>query len=692
MFENKYGYVTGDGHLVQKDNPFFKGRELSLINTEKIDDALEYYQHLFNKLEAYVDKVLKMIDASPDKDAQSQKLDTLTQEIIQSNAIGDFDALLSKVNAQKASLNTSAGPLPEEPASGDHPLAADPETDEAQDQNNQPVLRLFEELTSRAEALSKESDWQYTALEFDNLRLKWEKLPVPDDREAYNVLWGKFRSAEADFQKRKAEHQLLQRNKKQSNLEKRQHLLEKLRQLVANKKWQAIDEVRSIERRWDAIKKLPADEEAKIQDEQYKASLALFDKNKVEYLVNTRQKEEDNLTGKLAVLEKLEEVVAEAGPAVKNWEVLDKRIEEFSTQWKKIGPVPKENTHPLRNKYREAKEAYYDKKLEFNPAYRKELERNHEKMLAICEETEKLKDEKDLALAARQINILHKRWKKVGSVPRKYNETLWERFKAASDTFNKRKVENLDVLRDQEQGNYELKKQLCDQAEVLNDTGDLIKGAREMDALMGQWKEIGPVPKNKSGKIWRRFKKAMDVFYKRRRGFFKEQREEQKKNLEAKKQLIGEINELATHEDAGEAVELVKPLQEKFNQIGFVPIKKKDVIYKEFKEACDVVYGRARTETRVGEAPRTPGVSKSTNVNPSRKITSQVIKLRKECDKLNEEILHFEDYITFVKPSKKGNQLRDQIQEKIDTARAKVEEKLQRIDELNNELDADNNE
>lgn len=680
--ENESGYINDNSRLVQKDNTFFKGRELRKVNSENVVEAMEYYKHSFNHLDGYVGKVLKIIDDSSDKQAQLKKLDVLIKEINQTDAIGDFDSLLSKVNQRKKEISGDESVEAREPIASNMP---DKEAPTGKEDTGQPALPEFQELVDKAEELSKESDWQYTGLEFDNLKLKWQKIPVPEDKETYNVLWSKFRDAETTFYKRRTEHQAKQREKRQLNLEKRQQLLEHLQKLVAKKKWKAIDEVKNIQRKWETIKKLPTNE-AKKQDKEYESLLEIFDKNKIEYLVQARQKEEDNLTGKLAVLDKLNSLVNDVNSETKNWAVIDARVDELSKQWRKIGPVPKENSNQIWSRFRTAKDEYYKKKFEFNPEYKKELERNYQKMLNICIEAEKLIEEKDLALAARQINNLHKKWKKIGPVHQEQNQPLWDRFKAASDEFNKRKDENIDVLHEQEQKNYELKKQLCDQAVILSETDDLIKGAHEMDSLMSQWKEIGPVPKSKSGKIWRQFKKSMDVFYKKRRAFFKEQREEQKKNLDQKKKVIEEINKLTEHENAGEAVELVKPLQERFNQIGFVPIKKKDVIYKEFKQACDVIYNRARNESKGDDSERGK-FAKPQESNSSKKITGEIYKLKKECDKLNEEILHFDDYITFVKPSKKGNQLRDQIQDKINSAKEKLEGKLQRIDELNKQLE-----
>ncbi|MEX0684820.1 MAG: DUF349 domain-containing protein [Balneolales bacterium] len=673
LFENESGYITGDGRIFQKDNTYFRGKEIGIVKTSKPEESFDYYQQAFTQLEAYAEKTLTAIASTSEQQVQLENLNNLALEIGQSNAIGDFNVLLEKIDAFKKKIS---GREDVELTSIDQPNEA----------NEESSLPEYEEIAKKAEELSTESDWQYISLEFDNLKLKWEKLPVPDDKKTYNDLWARIKEAEQKYYLRKKEHQKAQKERKQSNLEKRQQLLDRLSKIVSDKKWQAIDEVKGIQRRWEAIKKLPPDE-AKQQDTEYQKLLDEFEKNKVEYLVTARQKEEDNHTGKLAILDKLNATVADLNDKTDNWDTLDQRIEEYSRQWKKIGPVPKEVANQLWDKFHAAKDAYFEKKYELNPAYKKELERNYKIMLSICEETEQLLNEKDLALAAHKINTLHKRWKKTGPVPKEFNDSLWERFKTATDEFNKRKEENIDVLRKQEHDNYELKKQLCDQAELLVEGDDLIKGARKMDAIMKEWKNIGPVPRNKSGKIWHRFKKTMDTFYKNRRSFFKTQREEQKKNLEEKKAIIGELKKLTEVEDANAAIELAKPIQEKFNQIGFVPIKKKDSIYKEYKDICDVIYGRARAESKGEQRHNIKSKAVNSNRSQSNKINGEIIKLKKECDKLNEEVLHFDDYITFVKPSKKGNQLRDQIQDKIDKARGKIDLNQQRIEELKTELD-----
>src|SRR5699024_7090101 len=123
---------------------------------------------------------------------------------------------------------------------------------------------------------------------------------------------------------------------------------------------------------------------------------------------------------------------------------------------------------------------------------------------------------------------------------------------------------------------------------------DFDKGHSQMQSLMDRWKAVGPVARKKSNKIWKRFKGAMDEFYDRRREHFKEVKEERKENLEEKKELLGKLHDLGQHEDPIEAVNIAKGVQEEFKNVGYVPIKQKNKMWKLYREACDVIYDRFR--------------------------------------------------------------------------------------------------
>ncbi len=559
--------------------------------------------------------------------------------------------------------------------------------------HNESDLSYYSHLIEKANELKTSTDWQYGTMEFENLRLKWGEGPKVDDDQK-RELYKSVAEAQDVFFQAKKEHYEKVNERRANNLVRREDLLGKLKAIVEGEKWSAFNEVSSIQRKFDDIKPLPP--EAEAQNKQFAALMDTFNEHKVEYLVRVRQKEEENLFGKLAILDKLKSVTTKAGPQTTEWDALDNEVEVLANQWKKIGRVDKEKTDDLWEQYKTARDNYTAAKLEHNVKYRSELEKNLKMKTGLCEKAEELLEEKDLAIASKEMNILQKRWRNSGPVPRDQSEVIWERFKTAFDKFSEIRNANLDTIRDLEQKNYELKEGLCEKAEELaKSDGDDLSNRNTIEALFKEWNAIGPVSKRKTKKIWTRFKKAIDNLQKQRRNVFKQQRNEQKDNLAKKREIIEQLAALAGAEDHEEALIKVKDLQKSFADIGFVPIKQKDKIWKNYRDACDAFFNALRASGKSsgnegssgGQKPSSREVGTSANRNEYKQKQNELFRLKKECDKINDTILQYADTKTYIKPNKKGLVLIDEIQDKIDLAKVELNKKSEELESLRQELD-----
>ncbi len=740
LFENDHGYVTSEGRLHQKDNSYFTGRDLAPCSETEIETKVAYYEQAFTNLTKYVDGFLSAIEN--DEDAENQRK-RLVEEIKNTDALGNFEELLNKVLPQNdvpaeeevAEENTSEATTEEvveekspekeiaetastesEAQATEEEVSKSEESEKAEEsesadskeeaekisfdlpelpENASPALTEYVTITQKAIEVVQNDDVQFANSELANLRHKWdiaENIPQDsaEEQSVYNSAFKAFQKAEAYLAEKKAAYHQRQAERRQKNLTRRQEILDKLKAVIENKKWQSFGEVKSLQRKWDGVRAVKNDE-GKKQQEEFDKLIAIFEEHKVEILVQRRQKEEENLTGKLTILDKIKSLAQKASvEGFDGWDAADKELEELSRQWRKIGRVPKEQTDQIWDNFRAATDEYSQAKFENNPAYRKELLRNVEKRKKLIKEAQDLTEEEDLALAARKVNQLHRRWKKIGPVPKEENDKLWEEFKTASDEFNEVKSENLDVIKEQEQENLDLKNALIDKARKIAEEKDWKDGARKLQKLMEEWKQIGPPPRRKAAKTWKKFKEAMDDYYKPRREHFKSLKNEQKDNLQKKKDIIADILKLTEEEDAQAAVQKVKPLQQAFNDVGFVPIKKKDEIYKEYKNACDQVYQRARAES--GNLPGTRHMEFAEGVSVEEKKEArlkqaEIIKLKKEQEKINDEIIRIGDTMTFIKPNKKGLQLREEMQQKIDVAEEKKAKLNEKIVSLQKEID-----
>ena len=620
---------------------------------------------------------IKEESAEPLQEKAEEESEEQAQKEVPQETEEEEGSVAAEANVSTSESEQPAGDEEKEPKKG---LELDFEVPEE--------LAVYHEIVAKGYSLLHGSDIQYANMEFDNLRRKWSEGPDVDEEheETYKKLNELFNGQQKEFQDRKSAHYSEIHQKKIKNLERKNDLLNRLKSVIEQKKWHALNEVQGIQKRWENIR-LVDSQEAEPLNRQYNALIEEFEKNRVEYLVARKEKEEQNLTMKLTILDKIGNLLNQIDEDFSDWKTLDKDYNELLREWKKVGRVPREKASEAWQRYKDLRSTYYDKKLSYDTSYRNEVESRYARKQELVKEAQSLVDAKDLAQAARSINKLHKRWKDVGALPKEQSEELWTQFKAATDAFNERKAENIDLLRDQENENYETKVKLCEEAESIKDTDNWKEGTRQMQHLMEQWKQVGPVPRRKTRKIWRRFKKAMDEFYDRKRDYFKEERQRQKENLKKKREIIDQIFKLGDHEDPLEARELVKPLQKAFSEIGFVPIKQKNKIYKQYREACDVVYQRARSAEHGGPIISKQAVLSQDDRRELRDKQNQFNKLRKECDKLNELILSYSDSQTFIRPNKQGLKLRNEIQAKIDKAKEELESKQEKVEELRQEID-----
>jgi len=546
----------------------------------------------------------------------------------------------------------------------------------------------YKSLVDKAEQLSDLSDWAYVAMEFDNIDTAWEEGPETEETDTdVSAHRERIDQLRIEFEEKKQAHYEEQKRKKQENLEKKKSILESMKKIVDEEQWTNTKEVGRLKGKWERIKAVPADSAEELE-KKFNSLLHTFDDHKVDRLVKKKQKEEDNLTGKLVILEKMESFVKKLDEN-SDWNEMEESFEQLAKQFRKIGRVPVEKNQEVWNTYHQLQDTFHSMRFKHDKNYRNTIEKYLSRKKKLIDEAEALIDTDDLADASRKVNKLHRRWKKAGNLPQKDENELWDRFKAATDAFNEKKSENIDVLRDQEQQNLEEKHALIEKAEALKDSEDWEQTHRDLQSLMDKWKKVGPVPKRSSGKIWKKFKGAMDQFYDRRREHFKEVKEERKDNLKEKEEVLDKLRQLRDHEDPIEAVKIAKPLQTEFKKAGYVPIKHKNRMWKEYREICDVIYDRFRAAKAAVEVVGKENVENFSvdDIADIRKLNSKASSLRKQISKMEQDLIQQKESLSYFKPSGKSNPLLDQVKEKIEKAEQEIASKENQLAELEKKID-----
>ncbi len=717
VYEDEYVILTQNNELFLKGDEEDDRKKLCEVSPDDLEGKITELKEAFSKLQAKVKETLA-------DDVTLQDLNALEEEIESSEAIGDYGALVDQIEAKKSALaenntdttadeDSSAAEASEtqteeaaeqEEADENIEEVTDEETEaQPQDQEDdkevvaeegddetsdeEAPLDYYKEIVNKAQELAKQNDWSYVSVELDNLSHRWAEGPDTDD-EQVKKLYKKFNDIVDEFEERKEQHYAELEQKKQENLEAKKKLLEEFEGIVSNETWTATRRVNQMKGQWNSTGSLPNGKEEDL-DERFEELLDTFNDHKVDRLVQKRQKEEDNLMLKLAVLEKMEKVAESMTHETENWKEIDERFDDLTKQWKKIGRVPKEKSNEVWDRYKSAQDEYYDQKYKYDPDHQSKVDKFTHKKEKIIEEAEALLEEDDLATAARKINKLHRRWKKVGNLPQRAEDKLWSRFKSATDAFNEKKANNQDKIKEQEEEHYQQKLELIDKANEVKHTDDFEKGHSQMQSFMDRWKKIGPVPRGKSEEIWKKFKGAMDEFYDRRREHFKEVKEERKENLEKKKEILEKLRELGKHDDPIEAVEIAKGLQEEFKNAGYVPIKHKNKMWKEYREACDVIYDRMRAaksgdkfDQELAKADLDPE-----DRSKIQKLRKEYNKVKKEAKQLEKEILQYKEKKTYFKPSSGGNSLLDEVENRIEEVEQKLEGKQDKMESITEKMD-----
>jgi hypothetical protein len=323
-------------------------------------------------------------------------------------------------------------------------------------------------------------------------------------------------------------------------------------------------------------------------EERFHKALQKFKDNKAKFLDNLEEEKQKNLVLKQNVINSLKELIETES----NLKVLNDKFKEFQETWKEIGPVPQNESANLWQNYHFYVEKFFDI-LRINKELRSlDLKKNLEQKIALCEQAEELLVDDSIIRSFKKLQTLHEEWKEIGPVPEDKKEEIWERFKNASDKINQRRREHYEQIFTEQQNNYNAKVVLCEKAEELLATE--IKSPKEQRIVSEQftellkvWKTLGPIPSKLSEEIWKRFKGSLDQFFQEHKEQVKKSKEEQTQNYNLKLNLAIRAEGVADRTDWAQAAAEIIALQKEWKEVGPVPYKYSDAIWKRFRAACD---------------------------------------------------------------------------------------------------------
>ena len=316
-----------------------------------------------------------------------------------------------------------------------------------------------------------------------------------------------------------------------------------------------------------------------------------YKKERAEYNREQDALREENLAKKQAIIEELKTLVEEPGDMKDAFP----KFRDIQNRWREVGPVPQQNFRDINDTYQLYITKFYDL-VDINRELRDlDFKKNLEAKTGFCEQAEALAQDEDVVEAFKELQKLHEQWKDLGPVAKEYRDEIWERFRAATSVVNKRYQAHFEDVKAQQQENLEAKIALCEQVEEIankeiTSSSQWNALSKEIEEIQAKWRTIGFATRKENQKVYDRFRAACDKFFERKRASFSEFKDSMNENLAKKMAIIEEAEALKDSTDWKATSDRLIELQKEWKEIGAVPRKKSEQIWKRFRAACDAFF------------------------------------------------------------------------------------------------------
>ena len=479
----------------------------------------------------------------------------------------------------------------------------------------------------------------------------------------------------------------------------------------------------------------------------FKALYVNYKKERAEYNKQLEKEREQNLAQKEAIIADLKALLEKQEDVNETFP----QFREIQNRWRAVGPVPAQSYRNINETYQLYVEQFYDM-VKINRELRDlDFKKNLEAKEEFCQLAEKLAENENVIEAFRELQKLHEQWKEFGPVAKEYREQIWDRFKAATAAVNKRYQAYFEAIKEVHAENLVKKTALCEKVEEIaerevTDSNQWNAFSKEIEDIQKEWRTIGFASKKENQKVYDRFRAACDKFFSRKREFYNEYKDNINANLDKKVAICEMAEALKNSTEWKKTAEKLIELQQQWKEIGAVPRKKSEQLWKRFRAACDEFfaerdknakpendfYGNLKAKQALIEEikayelkhdasdaeamkafqarwneigfvpfkekdnvaqaykaalaqkfPRPSRNAQHRNARPARPQLSEKDRLIQKYHALEQDIVTYENNIGFFAMSKNAEPLITQMQEKIEASKAELKALAQQIKALN---------
>ena len=504
---------------------------------------------------------------------------------------------------------------------------------------------------------------------------------TPDEQEEV------FKAEMSLIKEKRQKYFLQQEEEKQENLKKKLEIIEAIKSMAtspeeANKSYPKFKE---LQQQWKEIKAVPADKANELWRNYQLYVEQFYDLLKL----NIEAREYDfkkNLDLKTALCEAAERLDQES-------DVISAfhQLQELHQQYREIGPVAKDLREQIWGRFKAASTIINKKHQQHFEQLRAQEEENLTRKTALCEQAEAIVGEDNKSSAdwekhTKSIIAIQAEWKTIGFAPQKMNVKIFERFRAACDSFFSKKAQYFKQLKESFAENARKKEILVEKARALQDSTEWKSTSDKLIALQKEWKTIGVVPKKQGDQLWNDFLAACNKFFEARNAANAGTRNQEHDNLEKKRDIIGKLKALL-EEKPEDLQEKVQTLVETYNQVGHVPYREKDKLYKEYHEVLNKLYKDLNVTIAQKRLDNFKNNLKSFAKRGEDALDNERGRLMRRYESLKQEITTYENNLGFLNASsKKGNSLIDEMNRKVQ----KLKDDMELVKQKIKAIDAEN--
>lgn len=517
----------------------------------------------------------------------------------------------------------------------------------------------------------EERQWEIKKLE----RIEAGEKPEAIEKPVYPML-SEFRVFSNLFkEKKKVEIQAL-KDAEKVNLGKKKALIAGFADLVQNEEniGRAIGRYKDIQESWKEVGPIPRDKRQAIQKE-FSNLVDTF-----QYNINIYKEIKDhdlsrNSKLKTEVIEKIKALLE-----LEKIKDIEKKLHAYQDEWNGIGGTHQDDWEKIKTEYWDTVNKVYEKIHAFYEVRRTEQAENIVKKRALIEQAKtvvaiEVKGHNDYKKSTDALLALQAEWKTIGFGPKQENEAVWAEFRGVCNVFFDQKKAFYAERDGQFDSIKKRKEGLIEAANALKEMTDWKLGTQKVIALQKKWKEAGSAGPKFENQLWKKFRGPIDLFFAAKDGHYNKLDAAGAENLAAKEALIAELKAYAVDKDPQTAINTLRDFSKRFTEIGNVPFKQKDGIYKGYKAALDEKYDaidldkeakekmlfQAKLDTMLGSA------------NSDRLIEQEQLAIRSKIDTLNKEVNQFENNLSFFSNADDSNPLFKNVMTSIDKAKAEIE-------------------